>query len=306
MRLLRVLSHFASTPWALELGTLTAMASVLERAAAEGRDLDFSGEIEAKAPDRAAADAGAKQNVAVIAVYGVIAHRAHMVQGICGPTGTSAETLEATINAALEDPTVRSIVLDVNSPGGSVQGIQELADTIFQGRAKKPIAAVANSTAASAAYWFASAAHELYVIPSGEVGSIGVYAKHVDTTAADKAAGKETTIFSAGKYKAEGAGALTDDAKEYLQSRVDGYYTDFVKTVARNRDVKVDAVRNGYGQGRVLSAKAALEAGMVDGVMTLSQVIQKYAHRTTGTANKTRAEAVEEIRSLTERSGPTT
>jgi signal peptide peptidase SppA len=222
-------------------------------------------------------------------VHGVIAHRAHMVQRMCGTGGASAEILEAQIRAAVEDPTVRSIVLDIDSPGGSVYGVAELGAAIFDARQKKPIAAVANATSASAAYWIASAAHEIFVTPSGEVGSIGVFAKHVDSTKADEVAGKVTTIISAGKYKAEGAGALTDDAKAFLQSRIDAYYTDFVKAVAKHRGVSVEAVRDGYGQGRSLGAKAALEAGMVDGIATLNDVISKYARRTTETANRTRA-----------------
>jgi hypothetical protein len=211
MRLLRVLSAFASTPWALELGRLQALAQLLERADAEAEVQAFA---EARSDRPSSGGTGAKQNVAVIPVYGVIAHRAHMVQDICGPGGTSTEMLTAAINAAVDDPTVRSIVLDVDSPGGSVFGVQEVADAIYQAREKKPIAAVANATAASAAYWIASAAHEIFVTPSGMVGSIGVFGQHVDTSAADKAAGKVVTTISAGKYKTEGVGPLTDDARD--------------------------------------------------------------------------------------------
>jgi signal peptide peptidase SppA len=306
MRLLRVMAAFAETPWAMDLGRLQALASLLERASLD-QEIDVGADAssaEASAERQAAAAAGAKQNVAVIPVYGVVAHRAYMVQGMCGTGGASAELLEAQIRAALDDPTVRSIVLDIDSPGGSVYGVAELAATIFEGREKKPIAAVANATASSAAYWIASAAHEIYVIPSGEVGSIGVFAKHVDTTKADEAAGKVTTVISAGKYKAEGAGALTDDAKAFVQSRIDAYYTDFVKAVAKHRGVAVDAVREGYGQGRALSAKPALDAGMVDGIATLSEVISKYARRTTETANRSRADAIARIRVAAAGLGP--
>lgn len=293
MRLLRLVSEFAETPWALQINTLQALDSLLARAS--DRDLDGA-EFRAAAGSRERAPyaaAGDKGNVAVIPVSGVVAHRANMVGDICGPTGTSTEMLDAAIRAAAADPAVRSIVLDVNSPGGSVFGVQELADTIFQARAQKPIAAVANAVAASAAYWIASAAHEIYVIPSGEVGSIGVFGKHVDTSKADEAAGKVTTVISAGKYKAEGEGALTDDARAHMQARVDAYYSQFVRSVARNRGVSVESVRGGYGEGRSLGAQAALAAGLVDGISTLSDVITKYARRTAETANRPRASVAE-------------
>jgi ClpP class serine protease len=135
------------------------------------------------------------------------------------------------------------------------------------------------------------------VTPSGEARLDRRLREHVDTTEADKAEGKVTTTISAGKYKTEGVGPLTDDAKAHMQARIDGYYTDFVKTVARNRGVgrrrRAQRLRPGP---RALGA-AALEAGMVDGIATLSQVIQKYARRTTETANaRTKSLAEAQIR----------
>jgi ClpP class serine protease len=94
------------------------------------------------------------------------------------------------------------------------------------------------------------------------------------------------TIVKAGKYKAEGEGALSDEARAHVQSRIDDYYTTFVHQVARHRNVSVDRVRNGYGEGRTLGAKAALAAGMVDGIATLQDVVHKYARRRTETANR--------------------
>jgi signal peptide peptidase SppA len=305
MRLMRLMATFAATPWAMDLGRLEALSALLERASA-GEDLDIAAGIEAKAERATYVNAGAKENVAVIPVYGVIAHRAQMVNNVCGPGGTSTEALEAAIRAAVDDPSIRSIVLDVDSPGGSVFGVAELAATIFAAREKKPIAAVANATAASAAYWIASAAHELYMIPSGEVGSIGVYGKHVDSSKADEAAGKVTTVISAGKYKTEGAGALTEDAKAFMQSRIDAYYSDFVRAVAKHRGASVEDVRNGYGEGRTLGAKAALDAKLVDGIATMSEVISKYARRTPETANRSRASAVARIAVAAAALGPTT
>jgi signal peptide peptidase SppA len=295
MRLLRLIAAFAASPWALELSTLEALSDLLTRND-RGTEEELRAMVEAKGDAPTFAAAGAKQNVAVIPVYGVIAHRAQMVGDICGPQGTSTEKVDSAIRAAAADPSVRSIVLDVNSPGGSVFGVQELANTIMEARQAKPIAAIANAQASSAAYWIASAAHEVFVTPSGVAGSIGVFMAHVDTTKADEAAGKVKTIIKAGKYKAEGEGPLTDEAIAHLQTVVDGYYTGFVKGVAKARNVSVETVRNGYGQGRSLPAQAALDAGMVDGIATLAEVISKYSRRTTEGANKSRSVAEARIR----------
>jgi ClpP class serine protease len=238
MRLLRVMAAFAATPWALDLITLEALAAVLERADA-GQDVSFEAFAEAKAAKPAGA-ARAPENVAVIPVHGVIAHRAHMVEGMCGQGGASAEILDKAIRAAVADPTIRSIVLDIDSPGGSVYGVAELADTIFSARRAEADRRGREFHGRERRVLDRTAAHELYVIPSGEVGSIGVYMKHTDTSKADEAAGKASTIIKAGKYKAEiSDGPLSDDAKAHLQDRVDAYYTQFAKAVAKHRGVAV-------------------------------------------------------------------
>src|SRR5439155_18801629 len=116
--------------------------------------------------------------IAVLPIHGVIVPRAGMFSDVSG--ATSAEGLTARFNSAMADPRVRAIALDLDSPGGAVQGIQELGDAIYAARGTKPIVAVANHLAASAAYWLASQADELVVTPSGEVGSIRVLAVHDD------------------------------------------------------------------------------------------------------------------------------
>ena len=105
-------------------------------------------------------------------IYGTISHRAHMVEDISGPGGTSAEKVGRQLAELLDDPAVGSIVLDIDSPGGTIAGVPELADQIFAARGQKKIVAVANSLAASAAYWIGSAAEDFVVTPSGGAGSI--------------------------------------------------------------------------------------------------------------------------------------
>ena len=178
---------------------------------------------------------------------------------------------------ALKDESVSQILIDIDSPGGSVYGVAELADEIISARAQKPVIAIANSLAASAAYWIGACASEFYVTPGGEVGSIGVWQAHQDYSKAMDEAGVKTTLISAGKFKVEGNPytPLDEDAQAFMQSRVDDYYAAFTKAVAKGRGVSIAQVRDGMGQGRVLGAEAALASNMVDGIASLDDVVRK-------------------------------
>jgi len=213
--------------------------------------------------------------VAVIPIYGVISRRVNLMSQISG--GTSTEKLTAQFRQALGDASVKAIVFDVDSPGGGVEGVPELAEEILKGRAQKKIVAVANSMAASAAYWLASAANELVVTPSGEVGSIGVFAEHEDISKALEDAGVKVSLISAGKYKTEGNPyePLSEEARAELQSKVDAFYEMFVKSVARGRGVAQSAVRAGFGEGRLVLAQDAVKGRMADRVATLDETLAR-------------------------------
>jgi signal peptide peptidase SppA len=177
---------------------------------------------------------------------------------------------------------VGTIVLDIDSEGGSVEGTPELWTAIYDARQRKSVVAVANSMMASAAYWLGSAATEIVSTPSGSVGSIGVLHVHAEESKALEDAGIKLTVTKAGKYKGEGSPfePLTDEAKDFIQSRVDEAYSMFVKDVAKGRGVPVNEVRKAYGQGRLLGAKEAKELGMIDRIATLDETIERYAGKT--------------------------
>jgi capsid assembly protease len=166
----------------------------------------------------------------------------------------------------------------VDSPGGQVSGIDELSKQIFDARGSKPVVAVANHLAASAAYWIATAADELVVSPSAEVGSIGVFAAHEQLpNTIEGTDGSVVTLISVGKYKTEMSPyePLTKEARASIYERVADHYGDFIRAVARNRGVKPDDVRNGFGEGRIVGAKQAVSLGMADRVATLEETIQR-------------------------------
>jgi signal peptide peptidase SppA len=275
MRDLTLLRAFEETPWAILEVKLAQIRDVLELHAS-GVKLTPE-EIEARIGPAAAnrptaTRAGA---VAVVPVYGVISQRMNMMSQMSG--GTSTEKLAADIRGLVADPGVKAIVLNVDSPGGSVFGVPELAAEIRKARESKHIVAVANSMAASAAYWIAAQADEIVVTPSGQVGSIGVFTEHVDVSGAMEREGVKSTLISAGKYKTEANPyePLNDEARAALQAMVDDYYVAFIGDVAAGRKTSRAAVRSGYGQGRMVNAQAAVAAGMADRVATLDQVIAK-------------------------------
>jgi signal peptide peptidase SppA len=222
------------------------------------------------------------------------------VQGVLTQRGdyrtTSTDGLHAAFNALADDPTVGAIVLDIDSPGGSVGGIMEFAESILAARERKPVVAAVNGTAASGAYWIASAADKIVASPSSLVGSIGVYATHFDTSKLMDRMGVRPTLISAGKYKVEGNPfePLGDEARAAMQEQVDLYYQHFVRSVAQGRRVAEARVESQFGQGRVVQATQGAERGMVDKVGRMPAVLAAIR----SSARRSKAVAIQRLRFL--------
>lgn len=268
-----VLQAFAETPWAILPHMLATLSEIVQRHAA-GEKLSAE-EIEARVHGAARPAERRVNSVAVLPLFGTIFPRANLMTQMSG--ATSAEIFGQKFQELLEDPQVGAIVIDVNSPGGSVYGIEEVSKMIYDARGRKPIVAVANHLMASAAYWIGTAADEVVVTPSGDVGSVGVFAVHEDYSAALEQDGIKTTLISAGKYKVEGNPyqPLGEEARASIQASVDETYDVFVEAVARNRGLNSAAVRSGFGEGRVVGAREALKLGMADRIDTLEGTINR-------------------------------
>lgn len=282
MKYHRIIQAAIETPWAILPSKLAQIQAFLQRKA-HGEDIPEE-EIRAAVGDEGQRAGAAVQrfgSVAVIPVLGTIAHRMEAFNSISSPGGTSTNLLANRLRQAVADPQVSAIVLDVDSPGGAVAGVPEVADIIAELKQSKRIVAVANDMAASAAYWIAAAASEFVVTPSGQVGSIGVFMMHQDLSQMAEREGVKTTFIHAGPHKVEGNAfePLSDEARAALQAKVDGYYDMFVKAVARGRGVPPAAVRDKFGGGRMLLAKDALAAGMVDRVETMDAVLERLVRR---------------------------
>lgn len=211
--------------------------------------------------------------IAVIPIYGSLLKRAMPVDAASGLLAYG--DIEAMLDAALADPAIHAIVLDIDSPGGEVGGCFELATRIRQMTAVKPIWAVANDSAFSAAYALACACDRVFVTQTGGVGSVGVIAMHVDQSGADAQAGLRYTPVFAGAHKADYSphAALSDPARDALQAEVDRLYSLFVGHVAQMRSLSADAVR--ATEAGLFFGPDAMAAGLADAVADLPQVLQQ-------------------------------
>lgn len=233
---------------------------------------------------------------AVIPVEGVIAKRANLFMEISG--GTSTQMLAKDFQAALDDPEVHSIVLAIDSPGGTVDGTQEIADMVLGARGQKPIIAHADGMMASAAYWIGSGADRIFIAgDTTAVGSIGVVGRHVDYSEADKAKGIKVTEITSGKYKriASEHGPLTPEGHSYLQSHTDHIYSVLFDSVARNRGWAATAESAlAHADGKIFLGKQAVSAGLVDGVSTLPALVSRLNRERFTNVRRAVAQAIQE------------
>lgn len=281
----------SETPWAILPDTFAAILEAVSLRA-QGKTLTDS-EIQARIGSGPARRVGYTHGaVAVLPLYGTIFPRANLVSEMSG--GTSLQQWAASFDDAVRDPRVDAILIDVHSPGGSTALVADTAAKIRAARGEKPVVAIANALCASAAYHLASQAQEIVASPSALVGSIGVFLAHEDWSRFDDIQGIKTTLIHAGRYKVEGNPhePLGDEAREALQALVDDTYRLFVTDVAAGRRTTAAKVENGYGQGRVLTARHALEEGMVDRIETFDQTLERLKSTSpTPQAAATRARA---------------
>jgi len=211
-------------------------------------------------------------NTAVIQLYGVLRKRTYYSFFY---SATSYQTAETKILAALDDHRIKNIVLDIDSPGGTVDGVKGTADLVRESSKIKPITAYANGQMTSAAYWIGSAAGNVVANETAIIGSIGVLAVHRDYSENDKKYGIKTTIITSGKYKAltHPDQPLSKEGKEQIQGQADYFYSLFVQDIANNRGVSVETVTSEMAEGRVFIGKQALDAGLVDQIGTLETAI---------------------------------
>lgn len=263
-QLLAMIQSGVSDLWCIERSALAAL---------------LSDELETRLTNVKANDVARREGaVAVIPIHGVLVNRATMLDGYFS---TSMDRLRAGLAATLAEPSIKAIVLDINSPGGEAAGIEEMANEIFSRRGgSKPIIAQVNSRAASGGYWLASAADEIVVNPSGEVGSIGALMIHADESKMIESLGMTVTMIASNPEKVEGNPfePLSEGAKVYIQGKINAIYRKFVNGVAQGRGLSASQVMNlpdGLGKGRMAFAAQAVEVGLADRIGTLQETLAR-------------------------------
>lgn len=278
----RLLRAFASDAWFIDPRKADQIAAMLLFRSEMGP----RSEPYRAAPADRPAISEQRGNVALLRLVGPILPRSEAITDVSQPAALMTD-FRRSFSQVANDSSVSAIAIEVDSPGGRVDLVPETATMIRNARREgRPIVAVANTIALSAAYWIASAADELVVSPSGAVGSIGVYTVHEDLSAALDAEGVAVTLISAGPRKVEGNPfqPLDDAGRAALLANVTTFYGMFAADVAKGRGVPVSVVKadpekdaKNFGGGRAVLAQEALKLGMVDRVATLEETVARLA-----------------------------
>lgn len=203
-----------------------------------------------------------RDDTAILRLEGPMFNKANLFVEISG--ATSYDIVRRDLQMALDKPEIRSIVLVMDTPGGMVAGCAELANAIYEARAKKPIVAYVGSMALSAGYWLASAASEIVLADSAEVGSIGAVVTITDTSQRDEKSGVRRIEFVSSASPDKRPDIKTDGGRAAVQRMVDEHGRIFIEAVARNRGVKAETVIEKFGRGGVEIGRNAVALGMAE------------------------------------------
>lgn len=258
----------ASKPWAILPDHLEMICSIARRenesieavAAKLGRPLQNTRTVEVR------------DGVAIVPVTGPVFRYANLFTDISG--ATSLEVLATDFSTAENDPAIKAIVLNMDTPGGEANGIAEFAQMVRS--ASKPVVAYVDGMAASAGYWIASAANEIVMSKTGEVGSIGAV---VGVQASKDQRYIEIVSSQSPKKRPD---VNTADGRQQIQARIDALAQVFVEDVANYRNVETQNVLDNFGQGDMRMGEEAVALGMADRVSTLENVIAGLSGKSKG------------------------
>ena len=267
-------SHLSSLVFNKPLMVTQDYAETIAVVLSDRLNLDAEGlQIKSDAKDQRVATTN--KGVAVIPIVGSMSHRSTGIEAMSGMT--SYTTLQKQFEAAFNDPKVGSILMDIDSPGGSVAGAFDFRDYLMSKKGTKPVYALARDAMCSAAYLIGSTADKVYATQTARVGSIGVVAMHTDASGKMEKEGLKPTFISAGKFKTAGNPyeKLEGEKLKYLQDSVDESYDMFINAVADARGIDKKAIRD--TEARVYGGKKAVEIGLADGIRTYESVLAEMS-----------------------------
>jgi len=213
-----------------------------------------------------------RDNTAIIPVHGPIFRYGDFYSLLFG--GSSIQKLSEDLDEAVNNPEISSIILDIDSPGGQVNGINEFSDMVRAANDKKPVYAYVGGTAASAAYWIASSCARIVVDKTAQLGSIGVVIGFYKDDDDDYV---EIVSTASPKKRMD-----LDDEKAELQQKANELADIFIGAVAKNRKVKPETVIKDFGQGGVLIGDKAVNAGMADEIGSMESLIKSLSTKQNG------------------------
>ncbi len=241
------------------------------------REHEFAGNLEALEarlgrPLGNTLTASVRDGIAVIPVEGPLFKRAGFFAAMSGATDYT--TIAQDLTAALEDPSVSAVMLQIDSPGGEVGGLSDLV-AMIRG-AGKPVHAHIDGTGASAAYWLASAAGTVTASATAVIGSVGA---QMGLTVKDPKPGEKSYRFVSSQSPFKNAGPETEEGSARLQSLVDDLAQVFIDAVAQHRGIEAQSVLDNFGQGGVMVASKAADADMIDAVTTFEAAFASLKSR---------------------------
>jgi len=270
----RALLRAADHPWAITQPMLKQIAQIALRA---NDVVKQALEADRGAPLENTYEANIREGVAVIPVHGVLSRYASCFQEVSGMT--SYDWIAQDFRKAVNNGAVRAILLDIDSPGGEVNGVDELAKQIRAARGKKPIVAYVGGQACSAAYWLASASDRIVCQATSELGSIGIVMMLTDYSKQEEMEGIDRIEFVSSRSPNKRLDPESDEGRAAIIAQCDALYDVFVQTVADNRGVTPKEVQSDYGQGGSFIGQTAIDQGLADQLGDFESLFAELAGR---------------------------
>jgi signal peptide peptidase SppA len=264
---MKIWNRLKGEPWAITGSSLQTILDIANRnneapeivAARLGKELQNTYNVDVR------------DDVAIIPIVGPLFRYANLFTSVSG--ATSYEMIARDFVSVVNDPLIKAIVLNIDSPGGEVNGCAELADLIYEARGKKPIIAYASGDAASGAYWIAAACDKIITSKTSAIGSIGVVGLYHNN-----AESEEIEIVSS-QSPHKRLNPRDDEDKKRLQARIDAMAQVFVESIAKYRGVSVETVLKTYGAGDIFIGEEAAKLGLTEGIASLDKILFELTYK---------------------------
>lgn len=271
MKLARVMERVYCDRWLVQPAYHATVIAPIVHAHVTGQ-AHANGLMDAFANQKPEPIADVKDGIGYVMLDGVISRKVSAIEKSSGITDV-AEVAAAVSDFAGRDD-VQGIMLMIDSPGGTVGGVPELASIVKAASERKRVVAYVDGMACSAAYWIASQADEIIATESAHVGSVGVYLPMMDSSRAHEMAGIKPVVIKSGIYKGMGlpGTSLTDEQINFLRGSVESLHADFMKVVNTGRGREIDPAMM---QGQDFRSGEAKAIGMIDEIGTFDDAVNE-------------------------------